>query len=55
MIQYHNYAALCLKHSQAVLLTAGAGIGADSGMPTFRGNEGLWKAYPYFKEVGMSF
>ena len=37
------------------MISAGAGIGHDSGLPTFRGKEGLWKAYPYFKKVNMSF
>ncbi len=30
-------------------------MGVDSGLPDFRGKEGLWKAYPYFKDAGMSF
>ena len=44
-----------LKNSEALFITAGAGIGIDSGLPDFRGKHGFWKAYPYFKEVGMSF
>jgi NAD-dependent SIR2 family protein deacetylase len=44
-----------LKKSEAVLITAGAGIGIDSGLPDFRGNTGFWEAYPYFKDAGMSF
>ena len=50
-----EYAAQCIRESDALLITAGAGIGHDSGLPTFRGKEGLWKAYPYFKKVNMSF
>ena len=30
-------------------------MGVDSGLPDFRGNKGLWKAYPYFEKAGMSF
>ena len=38
-----------------MLVTAGAGIGHDSGLATFRGKEGLWKQYPFFKKTNMSF
>ena len=41
--------------NNALLITAGAGMGVDSGLPNFRGKEGLWKEYPYFKKVNMSF
>ena len=27
-------------------ITAGAGMGVDSGLPDFRGSEGFWQAYP---------
>ena len=47
--------AKSILRNDAVFITAGAGIGIDSGLPDFRGNEGLWKAYPYFKEAKMSF
>ena len=50
-----EYAARCIKESKAVLFTAGAGIGIDSGLPAFRGNEGLWEEYPYFRKAKMSF
>ena len=32
--------------ADGLLITAGAGMGVDSGLPDFRGNEGMWKAYP---------
>jgi len=41
--------------AQAVLITAGAGMGVDSGLPDFRGNEGFWKAYPPMAKLGISF
>ena len=41
--------------NDAILITAGSGIGVDSGLPDFRGKDGLWKAYPYFKEANMTF
>lgn len=48
-------AARALTHAQAVLITAGAGIGVDSGLPDFRGNQGFWKAYPPIARLGISF
>ncbi len=44
-----------IENSEAILITAGAGMGVDSGLPDFRGNKGLWKAYPPIKELGLSF
>ena len=34
-----------LRSVKSVLVLTGAGISADSGVPTFRGEEGLWKQY----------
>ncbi len=48
-------AALALKNADAVLITAGAGIGVDSGLPDFRGNKGFWKAYPPIAKLELSF
>ncbi len=39
-------AAEWIRDADALLITAGAGMGVDSGLPDFRGNEGLWRAYP---------
>ena len=44
-----------LKEAEAILIAVGAGMGVDSGLPDFRGNEGFWKAYPPIKELGLSF
>ncbi len=33
--------ALC-QEAEALLICAGAGMGVDSGLPDFRGNEGFW-------------
>jgi NAD-dependent SIR2 family protein deacetylase len=46
-------AANVIKESDVLLVTAGAGIGVDSGLPDFRGNEGFWRAYPALQ--GYSF
>ena len=48
-------AAEILKNADALLISAGAGIGVDSGLPDFRGNEGFWKAYPPIAKLGKSF
>jgi NAD-dependent SIR2 family protein deacetylase len=48
-------AAQILKNAEALLISAGAGIGVDSGLPDFRGNEGFWKAYPPIAKLGKSF
>ena len=42
-----------IKDADVFLITAGAGMGVDSGLPDFRGNEGFWRAYPALK--GFSF
>ena len=44
-----------INKADAILITAGAGMGVDSGLPDFRGNEGLWTAYPPIKKLGLDF
>ena len=34
-----------IQQAQSVTVLTGAGISADSGVPTFRGSEGLWKNF----------
>ncbi len=48
-------AAESIVNADALLITAGAGMGVDSGLPDFRGNEGFWKAYPPMRHLGLSF
>ena len=48
-------AAEAIAKAKALLVTAGAGMGVDSGLPDFRGDEGFWKAYPPFRELGLRF
>ena len=38
-----------LANADRLLIAAGAGMGVDSGLPDFRGDEGFWKAYPPFR------
>lgn len=44
-----------VKNAKALVVSAGAGIGVDSGLPDFRGNKGFWKAYPPIAKLGLSF
>ena len=48
-------AKAALERADAILIGAGAGMGVDSGLPDFRGNEGFWKAYPPFAKLGLGF
>ena len=38
-------AAEILRSSDSLFILTGAGISAESGIPTFRGTDGLWKNY----------
>ncbi|KKB64990.1 hypothetical protein WM40_03310 [Robbsia andropogonis] len=44
-----------IREADGLLITAGAGNGVDSGLPEFRGDEGLWRAYPPLREARLSF
>jgi NAD-dependent SIR2 family protein deacetylase len=48
-------AAEAIAGAQALLISAGAGMGVDSGLPDFRGDQGFWKAYPPYAALGLSF
>jgi NAD-dependent SIR2 family protein deacetylase len=44
-----------LESADALVITAGAGMGVDSGLPDFRGGAGFWQAYPPFAKLGLRF
>ena len=44
-----------IKNADAIVITAGAGMGVDSGLPDFRGDQGFWKAYPPLKDKDIGF
>jgi len=44
-----------IEDADVIICMAGAGIGHDSGLPTFRGDDGFWKAYPKLGKKKMSF
>lgn len=48
-------AAAWIREAEALLIAAGAGMGVDSGLPDFRGDEGFWNAYPPFRHLGLKF
>lgn len=48
-------AADVIRNAEALIITAGAGMGVDSGLPDFRGKEGFWKAYPVIAQLGIDF
>lgn len=48
-------AAELIAQADGLVIAAGAGIGVDSGLPDFRGNEGFWKAYPALGRARMEF
>lgn len=50
-----SLAARAVDEAEALVFTAGAGMGVDSGLPDFRGPEGFWKAYPAFRDLGLRF
>ncbi len=49
------FAARAVDGAEAILVTAGAGMGVDSGLPDFRGPDGFWRAYPAFRDLGLRF
>lgn len=48
-------AAAWLAEADQLVVTAGAGLGTDSGLPDFRGAEGFWQAYPALGRQGLRF
>lgn len=55
LVHLAGQAAALLDQADALVIAAGAGIGIDSGLPDFRGNDGFWKAYPALRASGMPF
>ena len=55
MNNIYQKVANLIKEAEYLIITAGAGIGVDSGLPDFRGVEGFWKAYPHAKKLNVRF
>ena len=43
------------SQADSLIFSAGAGMGVDSGLPDFRGNQGMWKAYPKLGRQNFDF
>lgn len=48
-------AAEAIRNARAMVITSGAGMGVDSGLPDFRGDKGFWNAYPMYERLGLTF
>jgi NAD-dependent SIR2 family protein deacetylase len=48
-------AANLIADADALIITSGAGMGIDSGLPDFRGENGFWNAYPALGNLAISF
>ncbi|MCD6527937.1 MAG: NAD-dependent deacetylase [Desulfuromonas sp.] len=48
-------AAEALQSADALVISSGAGMGIDSGLPDFRGDQGFWNAYPMYQQLGVNF
>jgi len=51
----YRQAADAIRGAGALIITSGAGMGVDSGLPDFRGDHGFWKAYPMYERLGINF
>lgn len=44
-----------ISSADRLIISAGAGMGVDSGLPDFRGVGGFWRAFPALASLGKSF
>jgi NAD-dependent SIR2 family protein deacetylase len=44
-----------INEADALIIFVGAGMGRDSGLPVFRGNDGFWEEYPALGKLGLNF
>jgi len=47
--------ASMVARADALLITAGAGMSVDSGLPDFRSVRGFWNTYPLLESLGVTF
>lgn len=48
-------AAAMIAEADALIIAAGAGMSADSGLPTYEGNGGFWRSHPALAGAGIPF
>lgn len=51
----YQKAADAIRDARSLVITAGAGMGVDSGLPDFRGDTGFWQAYPLYQKLQIRF
>lgn len=51
----YRKAAELIAAADGLVIAAGAGMGVDSGLPDFRGNQGFWRAYPALAQARIAF
>ena len=44
-----------IEQAEGLLITAGAGLGVDAGLPDFRGKDGFWRTYPALGRARLHF
>ncbi len=47
--------AEAIHEADGLFVTAGAGMGTDSGLPDFRGTQRFWRAYPSLGRARIAF
>lgn len=55
LVERYRQSAEAIRNARTLVITAGAGMGVDSGLPDFRGDRGFWNAYPMYERLGLSF
>ena len=50
-----SQAAQWIRTAPCMIVAAGAGMGIDSGLPDFRGDNGFWRAYPALGQARLRF
>ena len=55
MMDGFDRAAALIRKADGLMVTAGAGMGVDSGLPDFRGTAGFWRAYPALAQARIEF
>jgi NAD-dependent SIR2 family protein deacetylase len=48
-------AAQLIGNAECLLITAGAGMSVDSGLPDYRGKDGFWNHFPVYRELGVDY
>ena len=54
-VEGYRGAADAIRNAKVLIVTSGAGMGVDSGLPDFRGEKGFWNAYPAYERLGLTF